>query len=285
VLESTLRKMLSHPLEEVRAVGAEMKQVAQSEVPTLVKYAEVVAYQVETTSALARAAARVAAPAASGAPVRLVDCDPAAEARFLAACLYRHGTAPFAACEAAVAAMSAEEQAALAAEALGRLGKYDVPLRELEHVVYTLEAVMDQGGYFEIKRHRMMTQSPQPLTASLGYAVPRAFADAGLRAEYDGAMQAAQAAYATIAADLPEEASYVVPNGFNRRVLMTLNMREAFHLCELRGAPNAHFSVRRTAGQIYQALAAVHPLLTHYMRCHDNPRWDAIEQEYFASVG
>jgi thymidylate synthase ThyX len=129
-----------------------------------------------------------------------------------------------------------------------------------------------------------MTQSPQRLTAALGYAVPRAFEEAGLRAEYDAAMRAAADAYRAIAADLPEEASYVVPNGFNRRVLMTLNLREAFHLCELRGAANAHFSVRRTAGQIYAALAEAHPLLTKYMRCRDNARWDEIEREYFVSV-
>jgi thymidylate synthase ThyX len=65
---------------------------------------------------------------------------------------------------------------------------------------------------------------------------------------------------------------------------MTLNLREAFHLCELRGAANAHFSVRRTAGQIYDALARVHPRLAGYMRCRANPHWSAIEQEYFVSV-
>ena len=40
VLEHAITKLLSHPLEEARAIGAEMKQVAQGEVPTLVKYAE-----------------------------------------------------------------------------------------------------------------------------------------------------------------------------------------------------------------------------------------------------
>jgi thymidylate synthase ThyX len=284
VLESSIRKLLSHPLEEVRLLGAEIKQVARGEVPTLVKYADTVPYQAETSAALGRAAGLVDALPERGALVRLAACDPQAETRFLAACLYRYGTASFATCEAAVAAMSPSERAALAEEALGRLGQYDVPLRELEHVVYTLDAVMDQGGYFEIKRHRMMTQSPQRLTARLGYAVPRVFEEAGLREEYEAAMRAAREAYEAIAADLPEEASYVVPNGFNRRVLMTLNLREAFHLCELRGAPNAHFSVRRTAGQVYAALRAVHPLLTGYMRCHDNPRWEEIEAEYFAAV-
>ena len=118
----------------------------------------------------------------------------------------------------------------------------------------------------------------------MGYAVPRAIEQAGLRADYDATMRAAQDLYGRLAQTLPEEASYMVPNGFNRRVLMTLNLREAFHLCELRGAATAHFSARRTAGQIYAQIAAVHPLLAGYMRCRDNEPWTAIEQEHFAAV-
>src|SRR5512147_2195308 len=40
VLEHAISKMMSHPLEEVREIGAEVKCVAQGEVPTLVKYAK-----------------------------------------------------------------------------------------------------------------------------------------------------------------------------------------------------------------------------------------------------
>jgi thymidylate synthase ThyX len=287
VLESALRKMLSHPLEEVREIGAEMKRVAQTEVPTLVKYADPVAYQSETMTALTAESGRRKAEGrkqTQEARVELVDYDSNAEDKFLAACLYRFGGNSFADCRAAVTVMSGEQKAALAREALGRLGKYDAPLRELEHVTYTFDAVMDQGGYFEIKRHRLMTQSPQRLTCDLGYAVPRAFEEAGCVDEYHAAMRAAADAYRALAADFPEEASYVVPNAFNRRALMTLNLREAFHLCELRGTPTAHFSVRRTSGQIYETIARVHPKLAGYMRCRDNPHWTEIEREYFVAV-
>jgi thymidylate synthase ThyX len=285
VLESAIRKMLSHALEEVREIGAEVKRVSQAEAPTLVKYAEAVPYQSETTAALtAESRRRKADDRPRSAAIELVDYDPQAEDKFLAACLYRYGGASLAECRTAVAAMSAGQKAALAQEALGRLGKYDVPLRELEHVTYTFDAVMDQGGYFEIKRHRMMTQSPQRLTCDLGYAAPRAFEAAGCLDEYRAAMEAAAEAYRALAADFPEEASYVVPNGFNRRVLMTLNLREAFHLCELRGAPGAHFSVRRAAGQMYAAVARVHPRLAGYMRCKDNPHWSEIEREFFTTT-
>ncbi|MDW8326564.1 MAG: FAD-dependent thymidylate synthase [Anaerolineales bacterium] len=283
VLEGAIRKLLSHPLEEVQAIGAEVKRVAQAEVPTLVKYADAVPYQRETAHALRQIAASSQRSIVTGrASVELVDYDRDGETKFLAACLYRYGEASWAECLARVQTLSAEQRAALADEALGRLQKHDVPLRELEHVTYTFDAVMDQGGYFEIKRHRMMTQSPQALTCRLGYATPRAIEAAGFAAEYHAAMQAARAAYETLAADFPDEASYLVPNGFYRRVLLTLNLRQAFHLCELRTAPNAHFSVRHIAAQMYAAIRRVHPLLARYMRLQDRPAAHEIEQEYFA---
>ncbi len=130
----------------------------------------------------------------------------------------------------------------------------------------------------------MITQSPQALTCDLGFALPRAIEDAGLRVEYAAAMDTAAATYERLVEEFPDEASYVVPNGFNRRLLMTLNLREAFHLCELRGTLTAHFSVRRTAGQIYEQIAKAHPLLAGYMRCRDNPAWRDIEKEFFAET-
>jgi thymidylate synthase ThyX len=284
VLESIIRKLLSHPLQEVQEIGAEIKRVALAEVPTLVKYADAVPYQRDTAAALAGRLTGAATTGGREAGVAMVDHDPQAEVKFLAACLYRFGQRSFAECQAAVADMSPEQQAELAKEALGRLDRYDVPLRELEHVTYTFDAVMDQGGYFEIKRHRMMTQSPQALSCELGYALPRAIEDADLRGDYEASMDAAAEAYARLREEFPEEASYVVPNGFNRRVLMTLNLREAFHLCELRGTSTAHFSVRRTAGQIYELIAKAHPLLAGYMRCRDNPGWRDIEREFFAET-
>ncbi len=135
-LESAIRKLLSHPLEEARAVGEAIKQVAQAETPTLVKYAEVAPYQVETAAALTRAARSGAGrpPAAAAVTAALIDYDPQAEDKFLAACLYRYGGASLAECRAVVAGLEAAQRAALADEALGRLGKFDQPLRELEHV-------------------------------------------------------------------------------------------------------------------------------------------------------
>jgi thymidylate synthase ThyX len=81
----------------------------------------------------------------------------------------------------------------------------------------------------------------------------------------------------------PGVAQYVVPNGFNRRVLAQFNLREAYAFCQLRSAANAHFSIRRVAQRIYEEMARVHPLLTKYMKLHDET-WAGVEEGYFTKV-
>ncbi len=286
VFENAIRKWLSHPLAEVREIGEQVKAVALAETPTLVKYADVRPYIQETEAALTAHANSLDLAADPGDPggdrLTLVDATPDAETRFLASLLYRFGECDYAGAMARVRAMSAGQCDALLDEALGRLGRWDVPLREIEHVAYTFDALMDQGAYFEVKRHRMMTQTPQRLAATYGWATPRLMADAGLQTEYEALMAQTAEVYRQLAAEFPHAASYVVPNAFNRRLLMTLNLREVYHFCQLRSAPNAHFSVRVLAGRMYELLHELHPGLTRYMTEMEKRRgWRDIDAEYF----
>ena len=277
--EHAIRKMLSHPLQEVREIGAEVKAVALRETPTLVKYAELVDYTQKTRAAL-QGLGDASMPLAAGDWLELADYGRSGEDKFLAACLYAGSGIPFSQALQAARGLASGEREQVARAALGELGRFDIPLRELEYVGYTFDAVMDQGAYFEVKRHRMMTQTPQWLTATLGYAVPRMFADAGLLDEYRAAMDTAAHSYAAIAADFPEQAAYLVPNGFKRRLLMSMNLREAFHFCELRSAANAHFSVRILAGRMHEMICAVHPLIGAMMRWEGRADWRVIAREH-----
>ena len=182
-----------------------------------------------------------------------------------------------------VTSASSEEREKLAEMLLSRLGPHDAPLRELEHITYTFDLILDQGGYAELKRHRMMTQTPQRLTARLGYAVPRRIAEAGFEVPYRAAMDAAGEAYEKLVKWNPHVAAYVVPNGFNRRVLFTMNLREAYAFCQLRSAANAHFSMRRVAQRVAEEIRRVHPLLARYLDLPEET-WQEIEARYFAQT-
>jgi thymidylate synthase ThyX len=286
VIEMMIRKMLSHPLMEVRQIGEVVKEVSNAETPTLVKYAEVNEYTVETVKKLAI----TPRPSPSGGEVGvrenwcdLIDYDKDGEDKILAAALYRFHEMQFADALAYVKSLKKKEREQLAETLLGKLGKYDVPLRELEYACYTFDLVMDQGAYAEFKRHRMMTQTPQRLTTRLGYTTPRLVTEAGFGSKYEAAMESAIKMYEKLHEVNPDVAQYIVPNGFNRRVLAQFNLREAFAFCQLRTASNAHFSIRRMAQKIYEDIARAHPLLSKYMKLPDEP-WQSVGENYFSKL-
>lgn len=96
-------------------------------------------------------------------------------------------------------------------------------------------------------------------------------------------MESAAKLYEKLYRENPAMAQYVVPNGFNRRVLAQFNLREAYAFCQLRSAANAHFSIRRLAQRIYEEMSRVHPLMTKYMKLHDET-WQGVEEGYFTKV-
>lgn len=284
VLENMIRKMLSHELAEVRQIGERVKEVALGETPTLVKYADAVPYLVETCKEIRELdVLRTDLNRSDQAWCRLIDYDNDGEKKVMAAVLYRFGEMSYADALVYVESLDKGKKAILAEALFSRLGKYDIPLRELEYSMYTFDLVMDQGAYAEFKRHRMMTQTPQKLTTRLGFATPGLVTEAGFEAQYESAMNAAAEMYEKLHQENPDVAQYVVPNGFNRRVLAQFNLREAYAFCQLRSAANAHFSIRRVAQRIHEEMARVHPLLTKYMKLHEET-WKGVEEGYFTRV-
>lgn len=285
VLESLIRKMLSSSLMEVKQIGVKIKEVAKAEVPTLVKYADAVPYLIETSQDISKFVRHEAQIENhhSDEWCHLVDYDRDGEKKVLAAALYRFGEMSYADALAHVNAHKKAERTQLAELLMKRLGRFDIPLRELEYCTYTFDLVMDQGAYAEFKRHRMMTQTPQMLTTRHGYATPRLITEAGFGSGYEAAMNAAAEMYEKLYAFNPQVAQYIVPNGYKRRVLAQFNLREAYAFCQLRSAPNAHFSIRRIAERMYEEIARVHPILTSFMQMPEET-WQAVEEKYFSSL-
>jgi thymidylate synthase ThyX len=286
-LEHAIQKMLSHPLAEVRAIGSEIKAVAITETPSLVKYADAVPYLEETRRDLLvfNESRTIDAIVTSDLPgCRLISFDPDCELNILAAALFRFSSGDILALRERVCSLTESDRCALALKVMGGRSPHDAPLRELEYSSFVFELLVDQGAYFEIKRHRMMTQTPQALTANLGYAVPRMIVESGFEIPYREAMEKAGTGYRQIARENPEAASYLVPNGYNRRMLMSLNLRSADHFIALRTAPNAHFSVRRMAHWMAQEIRARLPVLGSFLRECPGETWQDVEKKYFSQV-
>ena len=133
VLEHAIQKLLSDPLAEARAIGKEIKQVAQEEIPTLVKYADQSAYLERAGRDLEGEARQIPERGSGENWCSLVAFDPQGEDRVIAAALYRFGGMDYACALETVRQAGPAERQRLAETVLGGMGKFDIPLRELEH--------------------------------------------------------------------------------------------------------------------------------------------------------
>ena len=131
--------------------------------------------------------------------------------------------------------------------------------RALEHAHFTFEIVADFGAYRDLHRHRMLTQQRQLLTTKYGYYIAPELIDTPMEKEYREAMERADGVYRMMAEELPEEAQYVVPMGYNVRWYFHVNLRALQWLCELRSTPAGHPQYRLVAQELAKQTIQAHP--------------------------
>ncbi len=166
----------------------------------------------------------------------------------------------------------------------GNLNDHEIPIRELEYGNLLFEITLDEGAYLELKRHRMMTLTPAPFSTRYGFSIPRQFQKANLLDSYMLAMDRVNDAYDKLSKVSPAAASYVLPNAFNRLVLMQTNFRSLSHFIGLRSAPNAHFSMRRIAQQMADQTMKQFPALGSFLKVNKTETAVGIEDQFFYCV-
>jgi thymidylate synthase ThyX len=255
--------------------------------PTLVKYAAASAYRQRSSAALAEIAARLLSglPASSPGPrAELVDPAPL-EQELVATLLYRHdrGRRSYRHIQDFVTTLPESDRRAVLDAALDGRGKHDHLLRE-HRAGYplTFELTMDVGAFRDMHRHRRCIQvvrDPDPadgfddpaevFAAGLGEAGAALAAESGLVERYRSTLARAFEAAEELRPALGDEALYLLPLAARVRSLFKMDYAEAAYIAELRTGPTGHFSYRRVAWAMYQALKERHPLLAESVRATD----------------
>jgi thymidylate synthase ThyX len=173
----------------------------------------------------------------------------------------------------------AEPQAVLDALMNDRGNRRQRVPRAFEHATYTFEIVANFGAYRDLHRHRMLTQDRQYLGTAHGFDVPTDLAELELDKQFRVAIDKAANAHASLESDLgPALAQYVVPLAFRVRWYFRLNLREIYHLCELRTTPQGHPDYRLVAQKMFQQVKDVHPRLAAYDMFVDTGPGDELER-------
>jgi len=271
--EYAITKMLSHPIEEVREIGEKVKKVALEITPTLVKYANPNDYYIDNEKYLQRKTTDLMS--GSEIPVinndcqievDLIDYQDDAEEMILANLIYKYQSITLKQALNRVKQMTQDQKNEIFKTILRDAKNiYDKPPRELEYPYYTFDVLLDQGAYYDLKRNRIMTQTPQLLHGQFGYFTPEVIAKVGMADEYRQVMDKAHQACQEIAKKYPYEAQYLTTKATARRFVMKMNLREAFYFVGLRSKKQGHFMYRQVAQKVYDRIADVHPVLAKYI--------------------
>lgn len=265
-LEYAITKLLSHPLDEMREIGKKMKIEILKVIPTLVKYADYNPYIAETNKKMEELVGFYKFnEAINDRSVVLVEYDADAESKLLTSILYRYSDKPYETIRNIVKHMDKKEREKIINSFLEDIGKFNKPLRELEHIYYTFDILVDYGAFRDIQRHRMCTQTNQELGIRNGFVIPDEIVSAGLKKKFIDCMKQSSFAFEEIYKQFPKEAQYIVPLAFKKRVLITMNLREIFHFIKLRSSKGGHISYRRIAWDMYKEVKRVHPIFAKHI--------------------
>jgi len=263
--EALLLRMRAHPLPEARAYSAMMLEELRKVIPSFLTRVDREdrgvawsAYLAETRHSTRELVERIfAGERAEPRPaVTLTDFDPAAEDKLLASICYPQTHLPEDQVLAKVRTLGDDDRAALLRAYVGdRRNRRHKPGRAFERVDYRFDIVADYGAFRDLQRHRMLTIEWQPLSTRHGYEIPEAVEEAGLRDEFDDAMERSAALYDALLDPFPEQAPYAVSLAYGIRFTMQLNAREAMHMLELRTAPSGHPSYRQIGQEMHRLIA------------------------------
>jgi len=263
--EALLVRMRAHPLPEARAYADLMLTELRKVIPSFLRRVDLPDRGVEWSDYLARTrsatedvAERVLAGigAEQASEVTLVDWDPDAEVKVVAAALYAVSDLPDAQLLERARAMSGEERAAVLRAYVGdRANRRHKPGRAFERAGYRFDVLADYGAFRDLQRHRMLTIEWQALTPRHGHVRPEAIDAAGVRGEYETAIERSAALYDALAEPFPEQAPYALAMAFRVRFVMQFNAREGMHLLELRTSPQGHPAYRRIGQEMHRLIA------------------------------
>jgi thymidylate synthase ThyX len=216
----------------------------------------------------------------SGPAVKLIGHDADAERKVVAAALFPYSDARW-------EDLNGDPGQVLEALLADRANRRQRPPRALEHAQYTFEIVANFAAYRDLHRHRMLTQDRQLLGTALGFDVPPGLAELGghvptlvdVSERFVAALERAAQAHARMERDLgPALAQYVVPLAYRMRWYFRVNLREVYHLCELRTTPQGHPDYRWIAQEMFRLVAGVHPRLAKYAKFVDMGPGDELER-------
>lgn len=148
------------------------------------------------------------------------------------------------------------------------------PGRAFEMVEYLFEMFTNFGMFRDLHRHRILTMERQLLSTKHGYDIPKEIIDSGMEKDFKDCMYLSNNTYQNIAKTMPVEAQYAVNFAYKYPYFIKINLRELYHVIELRTTAQGHPDYRYVCQQIFKKINEIHPLLMKGMKFVDMNQYE-----------
>ncbi len=264
-LELMIRRFASHPLAEVRELGSKLYRLVKDVAPSILLFCAANPYDEKTYPALRKHARRLGMPQRrrhKQEDVELVDCTRTADDKVLSALLFHVSGRTYQDCRLQVKRMSRKERLNLFKRSLRNMELFDSVLREFECAQVTYALTVSAACFGQLKRHRLATVITQDYQPSLGTVIPPIVKKVGMERMFRDVIEHAETVYQKIEKKKPGIGAYVLTNAHQKRVLMSMNLRELYHISRLREDPTAQWDIRKKAQHMSNLARKVMPITT-----------------------
>lgn len=261
-LEHMLRRWRLSSRQEVRQLGEKLLALVLPIAPSIILFPEPTAFDRDAFSPLDDFFASFPAAATRSAnPLpRIVSFTENGDDMILAAHASSCRNLDFPHALAMVKKIPRARKRSLFREFFKKVEFFSAMPREFEMADITFQATVSAANFAQLKRHRMATLMAGEYAPELGNTLPESIRQIGLAGEFAEIIAATNDAHSLLRAAGGAAADYILTNSHRRRVLMKMNLREAYHFIRLRDDEHAQWDIRQLAHGLADQIRRIMPL-------------------------
>ncbi|MEO0092485.1 MAG: FAD-dependent thymidylate synthase [candidate division WOR-3 bacterium] len=281
-LELVIRRCASSNIQEVRVLGKKLFDCAVRVAPSILLFYEKTDYDSKTYEELThlhKKFLKSKKQPESDSLCKLVDYTKDADDKLIATLIHKTSNFSFQTAWKETVKLNEKQKLEVIKSTFKYANFYDTTLREFEHIYLTFELILSAACFAQLKRHRMATITVQSYDPNLGVTVPESIKSIKQIALFNKIIETTEKTYDKLYRKLPHIAPYILTQAHRRRVLLTVNIRELYHIARLRMDQTAQWDIRQLATSMVEQAQKVAPISLTF--CCAKDQYETVSNKYF----
>ncbi len=261
-LELLLRRFASQELAEAREFGNKIYRLVKKKAPSIILFYKENYFDKVTYPELRKLIKGMKGKKKklNKKQLNLVDWTKNADTILIASILHTCSNMSYNEAYENAKSMNLNKKKTVIKKVFEHMKLYDAVLREFEYIYLTFSLVVSASCFAQLKRHRQATVTYQRYNPELGVTIPQSVYDAGMDKEFKEIIKITDILFYQMQKDLPVASQYVLTNAHRRRVLLSTNARELYHISRLREDEHAQWEIKDKTEKMVNLAKKVMPL-------------------------